>query len=96
VQVEVGGELGLLDDIDQVDGAPAAVGLRLQRDQVLRLLLLAERRDLDPRLAVLLHDVHPARGAELERRIDPGQSLARLLLKCLDERLRACGWGIAS
>ncbi|MFJ5100803.1 hypothetical protein [Streptomyces sp. NPDC088554] len=85
---EAGGELGLLEDVDQVDGAPAAFDLRLQRDEVLRLLLLAQRRDLDPRLAVLLDDVHPARGAQLQRRVEAGQGLAQPFLQGLDELLR--------
>ncbi|GGJ69496.1 hypothetical protein GCM10010121_095260 [Streptomyces brasiliensis] len=85
---EAGGELGLLEDVDQVDGAPATFGLRLQGDEVLRLLLLAQRRDLDPRLAVLLDDVHPARGAQLQSGVEVGQRLPQPLLEGLDELLR--------
>jgi hypothetical protein len=46
---EVGVELGVLQDVQQVDGAPAALDLALDGDLGLRFLLLAARRDPDPR-----------------------------------------------
>ncbi|WP_443043580.1 hypothetical protein [Streptomyces sp. GS7] len=85
---EAGDELGLLEDVDQVERPPTPLDLGLQGDQVLRLLLLAQRGDLDPRLAVLAGDLHPARGAQLQRGVEPGQSLPELLLQGVDELTR--------
>ncbi|GAA1274672.1 hypothetical protein GCM10009646_71930 [Streptomyces aureus] len=87
---EAGVELGVLQDVQQVDGAPAPLDLRLDSDQGLRLLLLAARRDPDPRLAVLPDDRDPARGAlgqglleAVQRRAEPalqsGDELAGIL-----------------
>ncbi|MFF9770420.1 hypothetical protein ACF1GT_28225 [Streptomyces sp. NPDC014636] len=70
---EVGVELCVLQDVQQIDGAPASLDLALDGDQGLRLLLLAAWRDPDPRLTTLLDDRNPTRGAFREGLLEPVQ-----------------------
>lgn len=77
---EVPFELGVLQDVQQVDGAPAPLDLALERHQALRLLLLAARGDSDPRLTVLPDDRSPARRALRQRLLEAVQRRAELAL----------------
>ena len=59
---EVGDERGVLEDVEQVDGAPPALDLGLERAEVLRLGELVELGDAHPRAALPGDDPDPAAG----------------------------------
>ena len=72
---EVGDERGVLQDVEQVDGAPPALDLGLERAQVPGLGELVELGDAHPGAALPGDDPHPAAGAPGQGGVEPGQRL---------------------
>ncbi|SIO87419.1 hypothetical protein BQ8420_16415 [Nocardiopsis sp. JB363] len=85
---EPGEQRGVLEDVEQVDGAPPALHLALECSQVLRLGQRLQLRHADPGLALAGHDPHPARGALRHRHIEPVQGLAHPGTHPVHERVR--------
>ncbi|MBV8992726.1 MAG: hypothetical protein JO287_03265 [Pseudonocardiales bacterium] len=70
---EAGEELGVFEDVQQINRAPAALHLSLERGEILRLGQLVQFWHAGPRLSVAGHHPHPARSALRHRRVQPVQ-----------------------
>ena len=82
---EAGDERGVLQDVEQVDGAPPALDLGLERAQVLRLGELVQLRDAHPRAALPGDDPDPAAGAPGQGGVEPGERVVQPLAEAAGE-----------
>ncbi len=88
---EVGEDVGVFEQVKQVEHPPAAEDLLFERVQRLRLGLRVERRDRDPRLSTPGRDPHATRAAAGDRAVERREGASEALLEVGDESSRV-GW----